>query len=115
MKHANKITLVGFSGLAMAIWIFEDRFGLLGAVIGFPILSFSLAWIVAGASSSSSSSIIGRYNVPGASVIAALAYSLYLTHKSVLHIVQSNVGAQLSANGYLEFFVYATAVFLVVF
>ncbi|TDF37507.1 acyltransferase [Alteromonadaceae bacterium M269] len=111
MKHANKILFVGFSGLALAVWIFQNRFGLLGTVIGFPILSFSLAFIVAGASSSKS--ILGMYSVPGASVIATLAYSLYLTHKSVFHIVRSTIGTQLSSNGYQEFFVYSMAVFLV--
>lgn len=90
MNHGNKILLVGFSGLALAIWIFKDRFELLGAVIGFPILSFSFALIVAGASSSSS--IICRYKVPGVSIVATLAYSLYLTHKSVFHMSDQMLG-----------------------
>jgi peptidoglycan/LPS O-acetylase OafA/YrhL len=111
MNHANKISFVGFLGLGLAIWIFKVRFGFLGAVIGFPVLSFSLAFIVAGASSSNS--IVGRLRVPGACVIATLAYSLYLTHKSVFHIVKTNFGPQLSANGYLAFFVYGIVVFLV--
>lgn len=111
MNHSNKILFFGFLGVASAIWIFLERFGFLGAVIGFPVLSFSLALIVAGASSSSS--ILGMFRVPGASVIATLAYSLYLTHKSVFHLVEANIGAKLSSNGYLEFLVYSIATFVV--
>ncbi|MFT4928925.1 MAG: peptidoglycan/LPS O-acetylase OafA/YrhL [Phenylobacterium sp.] len=110
MHHANKLLLVGFSGLALAIGVFQVRFGFMATVIGFPILSFSLAFIVAGASSANS--MIGRYRVPGASVVATLAYSLYLTHKSVFYMITTNFESQLSSNGYLTFFVYAIAALL---
>ena len=111
MKHANKVLFVGFSGLALSIWIFKVRFGYMASVLGFPILSFSFAFIVAGASSPHS--IFGKYKVPGAYFIATLAYSLYLTHKSVFHMVNTNFGEQLSTKGYIEFFVYGIAAFLV--
>jgi len=111
MNHANKILVVGLSGVALAIWIFKARFGYMATVIGFPVLSFSFAFIVAGASSPSS--VLGKYKVPGTYFVATLAYSLYLTHKSVFHIVNKTVGEQLSANGYTAFFVYGGCAFIV--
>ncbi len=111
MNHANKALLVGLSGVALSIWIFEARFGYMATVIGFPILSFSFAFIVAGASSSSS--VFGKYKVPGAYFVATLAYSLYLTHKSVFHMLNTTIGEQLSAKGYVAFFVYGGAALFV--
>ena len=111
MSHSNKVLLVGLSGVMLAIWIFKARFGYMATVIGFPILSFSFAFIVAGASSPHSA--LGKYKVPGAYFVATLAYSLYLTHKSVFHMVNTTIGEQLSTNGYVAFFVYGGAVFLV--
>ncbi|NQY50549.1 MAG: acyltransferase [Colwellia sp.] len=111
MNHANKVLLVGLSGLATAIWLFKARFGYMATVIGFPILSFSFAFIVAGASSPNS--ILGKYKVPGVYFVATLAYSLYLTHKFVFHIMNTNFGEQLRTNGYIAFFVYGIAALLV--
>ena len=111
MNHANKVLLLGCLGLALAIWIFSVRFGFMATVIGFPILSLSLALIVA--SASSANAMIGKFKVPGASIVATLAYSLYLTHKSVFHLINTNFGTLLSTNGYLAFFVYGVAAFLV--
>jgi peptidoglycan/LPS O-acetylase OafA/YrhL len=111
MTHANKLLLVGMSGLGLAIWIFNVRFGFMATVIGFPVLSFSFAFIVAAASSSNS--IFGRLKVPGACFVATLAYSLYLTHKSVFHIIKTSIGPQLSTNGYFSFFVYGLSALFV--
>lgn len=110
MKHGNKVLLVGGAGLALAIWVFKARFGYLATVVGFPILSFSFAFIVAGACSPNS--VLGKYKITGAYFVATLAYSLYLTHKSVFHIINVSFGEQLSANAYLAFFVYAGAALL---
>jgi peptidoglycan/LPS O-acetylase OafA/YrhL len=109
IKHANKILLVGLGGLWLAIATFSDRFGYDAATYGYPLLAFSFALIVAAASSSSS--IIGRFKVPGAYLLATLAFSLYLTHKSVFHVVKTTIGPQLRNSGYLAFFVYGLSVF----
>jgi peptidoglycan/LPS O-acetylase OafA/YrhL len=56
------------------------------AVFGYPFLSFAIVLIVmAGANNRS---LIGRYRVPGATALAASAYSLYLSHKIVFHWVE---------------------------
>jgi peptidoglycan/LPS O-acetylase OafA/YrhL len=113
MKHANIVLIIGILSLSIAIWIFKFRFSFMATVVGFPLLSFSLAFIVAAAASKNS--IIGRFEMPGASIIATLAYSLYLTHKSVFHLIKINFPSllEIGANGYIAFFVYAVAVFSV--
>ncbi|QSX31189.1 acyltransferase [Shewanella cyperi] len=108
VKHGNKVLLAGLAGLGLAIWIFKERFGFTATVIGFPLLSFSLAFIVAAASSTNS--LIGKFKVPGAALLATLAYSMYLTHKSIFQMVKTLIGPQLVDNDYLAFVVYGGAV-----
>lgn len=109
--HANKVLVAGLSGLALAVWIFEYRFDFMPTVIGFPILSWSFALIVAAASCSNS--MIGRFKIPGVNTIATLAFSLYLTHKSVFYVVKTSIGSELASHGLLAFLVYGMAVLIV--
>jgi peptidoglycan/LPS O-acetylase OafA/YrhL len=44
------------------------------------------------ASGAGSSGVLGRRPVPGAGAVAAMAYSLYLTHKQVYHLVHMAIG-----------------------
>lgn len=111
LTNSNKMLFLGVLSLALSIWIFKDRFGLMATVIGFPILSISLALIVA--SASSTSSILAKTKVPGAYVIATLAFSYYLTHKSVFHLVKTYGGELIQGNGYVSFFVYGFSATLV--
>ncbi len=88
--HTTLLTGVVLFGISL--WLFNDRFtshtgaAEWGTFIGFPILSTGLAMIVA--SSLSDNGILHRFPIPGASFIAALAYSLYLTHKEMAHLAQ---------------------------
>ena len=56
------------------------------AVFGYPFLSFAIMLIVMGGADGRS--LIGRYRVPGATALAAGAYSLYLSHKIAFHWVE---------------------------
>jgi peptidoglycan/LPS O-acetylase OafA/YrhL len=58
----------------------------LPTLFGYPLLAASAALIVVVASDRQS--LLGRHTVPGARALACGAYSLYLTHKMVLHAVQ---------------------------
>jgi peptidoglycan/LPS O-acetylase OafA/YrhL len=53
-------------------------------VFGFPVLSVGLGLLVA---SSVSNNGWLRFKIPGVKLIATLAYSLYLTHKEMIHLV----------------------------
>ncbi len=105
--YANRVLLAGLVVVAIAIWLFRNRTGLMGNAIGWPVLSFGLALLVfAGAQTSS---WIGRYEVPGAAWLAAVSYSLYLIHKPIYHIVAMKFGETLSSNGLLAFTSYGAA------
>jgi peptidoglycan/LPS O-acetylase OafA/YrhL len=72
--------------------MFWDRFtsdtgvAAVSSVIGFPVLSVGLAmWVCAAADARC---WLGRWRVPGAKWVAMFAYSLYLTHKEVAHVVE---------------------------
>jgi len=82
MAHSNFLLVSGMMTTGAAIWLFRDRFSFLAAIIGFPLLSLGLAMVVA--SATTSNGLIGK--IRGFGWIAALAYSLYLTHKEIVHL-----------------------------
>lgn len=55
-----------------------------GTVLGYPLLAFGLGLIVA--SSISRNGVLSRFAIPGTRSLATLAFSLYLTHKAIVHI-----------------------------
>ena len=108
--HANLVLLAGLVVLSLALWLFRDRTGLPGNSIGWPVLSFGLALLVFAAAGRNS--VIGRWRLPGAGWIAAISYSLYLSHKIAFHVVQVQFGAELQGRGLPAFAVYAAATLL---
>jgi peptidoglycan/LPS O-acetylase OafA/YrhL len=89
-RHIVLVFLAGLALLAASLWMFNDRFSsttgaaAAGTIIGFPILSLSLALLTAALIERRSP--LGRIRIPGTEVVATLAYSLYLTHKEVAHL-----------------------------
>ena len=87
--HALTLAAVGL--VALAVWLTRDRYesvtgvAAVGDVVGFPILALGLACLVA--SSISENGLLSRWKIPGARLIATLAYTLYLTSKALIHIV----------------------------
>ena len=108
--RANIALVAGLAVVGLAIWLFQDRVGLIGNSIGWPILSAGLGLLVfAGAGTRS---WIGRWRVPGAGWLALISYSLYLVHKPVYHMVNDAFGAQLQGRGVVAFAAYAAAALL---
>jgi peptidoglycan/LPS O-acetylase OafA/YrhL len=108
--HANVALLGGVVVSGIGFWLFRDRTGLLGNAIGWPVLSFGFGLLVfAGADRRS---LIGRWRVPGAAWLAAVSYSLYLSHKIAFHLVQVSLGVDLQGHAALAFAIYAAAVLL---
>lgn len=106
-RYANLSLLMGAIVMAMALWLFRDRTGLLGNAIGWPVLSLGLGLLVfAGAGHDS---LIGRWAVPGAAWFAGISYSLYLVHKAMFHVVQAQWGDELAGKGVMAFAAYAIA------
>jgi peptidoglycan/LPS O-acetylase OafA/YrhL len=84
VRHANVLLLAGVASTACVLWIFTDRFGPVGTVIGFPLMATAMAMLVA--AGSDTPCWFGRLRFPGAKLVAMLAFSLYLTHKEVAHL-----------------------------
>ncbi|MBB4771290.1 acyltransferase [Xanthomonas sp. LMG 8993] len=103
-QHGNAILCAGVAILALALWLFRERTGLLGNAVGWPVLSLGLALLVL--AGTASSGVLGGLRVPGAAWLAAISYSLYLTHKAVFHLTQSWFGPALEGRGVLAFAVY---------
>jgi peptidoglycan/LPS O-acetylase OafA/YrhL len=110
-QRANVVLLAGLAVMALALWLFRDRVGLLGNAIGWPVLSAGLALLVfAGAGTHS---VIGRWRVPGVGWLAGISYSLYLVHKAVFQLVQAHLGDAIAGWGVLQAAVYGAASLLV--
>jgi peptidoglycan/LPS O-acetylase OafA/YrhL len=100
---------VGLLASAVALWLFRDRTGLVSNAIGWPILSFGFSmFVVAG---SDARSLIGRWRVPGAGFVAAISYSLYLSHKIAYHVVQGWMAGMLQGQSLARFALYAAGAF----
>jgi peptidoglycan/LPS O-acetylase OafA/YrhL len=84
LRRANLLLVAGVALLGCTLWIFADRLGAVGTVIGFPLMAVALAMLVAAAAETRC--WFGRMRVLGAKMVATLAFSLYLTHKEVAHL-----------------------------
>ncbi|MCC8536815.1 acyltransferase family protein [Xanthomonas axonopodis pv. poinsettiicola] len=102
--------LAGIATLALAMWLFRERTGLIGNAVGWPVLSVGLALLVL--AGSATDSLSGRLHVPGAAWLATVSYSLYLTHKAVFHLTQAWFGTVLEGRGVLAFAAYGVAALL---
>lgn len=109
--RSNVCLLGGVAVSCLAFWLFDDRTGLLANTIGWPLLSFGFGLLVfAGADERS---LIGRWRIPGVGWIAAISYSLYLSHKIAFHLVQEALAPSLQGHGdALQFATYALATVL---
>lgn len=64
----------------------------LGAVAGFPLISIGIALLFC--AMLDLESVLSRWPLPGAAAVATLSYSLYLTHKSVFHLLRLAIGEE---------------------
>ena len=109
MKWANVVLLTGLAIVLASTWLFKDQRAFWPTLIGYPILSFGMATLVA--AGASANSLIGRRRVPGAGLIAGMAYSLYLTHKQVYHLIREHLGDPLAGHPLLALAVVVSSVF----
>ena len=84
MACGNWFLVSGFLILFTGFWLQYDRYSLLAAALGFPIVSLGFAAIVL--SAHSPKSFLNRLRIPGAGVIAMLSFPLYLLHKQIFHL-----------------------------
>ncbi len=91
--HANAAVLLGAIAVVVSFFLHARRGGLLANGIGWPVLSIAFGLLVFAAAERDS--WIGRWRVPGAGWIAAISYSLYLSHKLVMHGVDVSIDGRL--------------------
>ena len=85
-SRPNILLASGVTGVVVSTFLFERQIAAFGpTVLGFPLLSASIAAIIM--AGSTSGSFISRWRVPGAAALATGAYSLYLIHKAVFAAV----------------------------
>jgi peptidoglycan/LPS O-acetylase OafA/YrhL len=105
MEWGRPAFILGLAGLVASTCI--EPTGYLGAVIVFPLVAASFACLVVAALSRRT--WLGRFPVPGARHIAAISFSLYLTHKQVYFLVHEYAGSMLDEPGFLAFCAYNAA------
>jgi len=103
--HSTACLLGGVAVSCLAFWLFRDRTGLLANTIGWPLLSFGFGLLVFAAADTRS--VVGRWRVPGVGWLAAISYSLYLSHKIAFHLVHQAIAPSL--HGVVRFAAYALA------
>jgi len=103
--------VAGVVCVAAAGRLFRDPTGVLAVVAGFPLLSLGLGGVLVGMASKST--LPGRLVMQGAHTLATLAFSLYLTHKAVYHLVATHAGYLLDGANLLALAVYNVAALLV--
>ncbi|MHB8283591.1 MAG: acyltransferase family protein [Caulobacteraceae bacterium] len=97
LRRPNVVLVAGVSGLLCSIFFFGDQdTHFLPAVLGYPLLSGSIMLIVAAATHNDS--VLSRFPVPGAASLAAISYSLYLSHKIVFHAFAVYASPQLTGH-----------------
>ena len=114
-KRGHALLLSGIVLIAVAIYCSKDRavsvtgIAAFGAVFAFPILSLGIGCIVA--SALSRNGVLSRIRIPGAKAVATLAYTLYLSHKGILHLTTIFFPAVSAAGGIRWTLLFLTSAF----
>ncbi len=107
-RHSGLLALSGFACVLGALWLcgfdYPDPDLPLSILFAFPALACGFGLLVASAVCEKG---VLRKRIPGASTLAALAFSLYLTHKSVAHAAHSLLPTLTAQAGWQSSAIYA--------
>ncbi len=111
-RRANTVALLGvLLTLACMIGFADRRASFIGTVFGYPVLAVAMAALVAAAAARRG--VLARLRVPGAAWVAAISYSLYLSHKMVYGMLHARFADQVDGHGLGTVLIYATGVLAV--
>lgn len=97
--HGNKLFFLGLVLLGVSFWVCNEQGSKEASVFGFTLVAVSYGILVM--SAVSESSFLSRCRCYATTQLAALSYAIYLSHKGIIHMVQSgldNLGIQTSDN-----------------
>ncbi len=115
LSRGYLLLIAGLLCCASAMWIFRDRFGLSSTIVGFPLMSLGLGFLVASSISpkvlaslkrilpGSWGASIRAFSAQSFGIMATLAYSLYLTHKEIGHLCRAHIGHYMASGGWPAF------------
>ncbi len=102
--HSNALFCAGIAVLIGAFWVCQSMFSFATAMIGYPLLAMGFGLLVMACLSPRS--ILSRRRFFGATTGATLAYSIYLTHKEVMHLDHKYLSRWIPLNGIVGWSVY---------
>jgi peptidoglycan/LPS O-acetylase OafA/YrhL len=85
-KHTSLIVATGLALLTTAWFLCMDPYTFTASIFGFPLIALGYGFMVL--AGTHCSSLLNKYALRITSVIAALSYSIYLTHKAAIHFAQ---------------------------
>lgn len=110
-QYGNLLLLTAFGLLAAAWWMSHEeyQYSFRGAIFGYPLISIAYGVLVLAALSPSC--ILYRYPSRLSAFVAALSYTIYLTHKQILHLSHQLLDRWLDPHGWV---VYVICIFICV-
>lgn len=85
-RNGNLLVFIGIMAITFSLWFCRDAYSQQASLFGFSLVAVSYGILVTGAISGTS--FMSRKSNMITAQLAALSYSLYLSHKGVIHLVQ---------------------------
>jgi len=102
-QYGNVLLLAGLALTGLAYYICLEPQSFTASIFGFPLVALAYGCILAAAISPRC--FLYRFPLKATSSIAALSYSIYLTHKGIIHITQGQLSRWgIEKEGSLMFF-----------
>ena len=98
-RYGNLLIVLGVVVLTGAYYLCYDEYAYYASVFGFPVVAIGYGLVVSGAISPTS--FLYKWHSKATTFIAVLSYSIYLTHKGVIHMTQkafAGMGMDTSSN-----------------
>jgi peptidoglycan/LPS O-acetylase OafA/YrhL len=111
-EHGHAMFAVGLALVGVVVWMFrDDGQSRLGMVAGLPVLA--IGWGLLVISGVSRNGWLSRMRVPGARVVATLAFTVYMTHKAVVHLDRLYLPGLTADAGVVAMMIYVVSVLAV--
>ena len=103
LSKCRMLLIASLITIGAGVWITWDLYAFHAVVWGFPLIALGFGFLVL-------ASFGLKFHFPGATTGATLAYSIYLTHKEVMHLDRTYFGPVVAMNGGVGFAIYAMTI-----